>query len=72
MSLAKKYGEIDFGEINNNAVTQYSDSFEIYFSSEDQSEKYDFLRKFGSFKFGEINNLMLSDFERALNRYIFE
>jgi len=70
MSLAKNYGETDFGEIDNKAVTQFSESFETYFSSDDRRTKYEFLREFGSFKFGEINNLMLSDFERAFYRYL--
>jgi hypothetical protein len=72
MSIAKKYGEIDFGEINNNAITQFSVSFETYFNSEDPSVKYDFLREFGSFKFGEINNLLLIDFEGALIRFFLD
>lgn len=71
MSLAKEYGEIEFGEINNNAVIQYTNSFNNYFNSENLYEKNDILKKFGTFKFGEINNLLLSDFERALSRFFY-
>ena len=69
MSLAKKYGEIKFGEIDNIAIEEYADSLENYFDSEDPNEKYTFLNEFGMFKFGEINNFLLNDFERALNRF---
>jgi len=71
MSLAKKYGEIEFGEINNESFSQFSDSLETYFISDDITGKYNFLRDFGSIQFGEINNLLMNDFERALTRFIF-
>lgn len=69
--MAKEYGDTKFGEINSNAFTQFMDSFNNYFNSEDPNEKNDILKKFGLFKFGEINNLLLSDFERALNRFLY-
>ncbi|MFX1556850.1 MAG: hypothetical protein ACFFC9_06315 [Promethearchaeota archaeon] len=71
MSLAKEFGEIKFGEINNNAINEYTDSFDNYFNSEDLNKKNDILKEFGMFKFGEINNLLLIDFERALNRFFY-
>ena len=69
MSLAKEFGEIDFGEINNASVTQFTDSFNTYFNPEDLSDEFNVLKEFGSFKFGEISNLMLSDFEKALIQF---
>jgi hypothetical protein len=71
MSLAKKFGQIDFGEINNSSVTQFTDSFNTYFSSEDLSDKFNILKEFGSFNFGEIGNLMLSDFKKALIQFLY-
>ncbi len=71
MSLAREFGEITFGEINNSAIKEYTDSFDDFFNSEDLNDKYDSLKEFGTFKFGEINNILLYDFERALNRFIF-
>ena len=71
MSLAKEFGQIDFGEINNTSVTQFTDSFNTYFSSEDLSDKFNILKEFGSFNFGEIGNLMLSDFGKALIQFLY-
>jgi hypothetical protein len=71
MSLAKEFGVLDFGEINNNSVSQFTDSFYTYFNSEDLSDEFNVLKEFGSFKFGEIGNLMLSDFEKTLNRFSY-
>ena len=71
MSLAKKFGVIDFGEINNNSVSQFTDSFNTYFNPEDLSDGFDFLKEFGIFKFGEIGNLMLSDFKKALIQFLY-
>lgn len=71
MSLAKNYGDIEFGEINNKAVNQYTHSFESYFNYNGKQAKFDFMKEFGSFKFGEINNLLLTDLELALNRFFY-
>jgi len=71
MSLAKKYGEINFGEIDNYAIEEYTDSLDNYFNSEDLNENNDILKEFGTFRLGEINNILLSDFERALNRFFY-
>lgn len=68
----KEYGEIEFGEINNYAINQFTDSFSKYFNLENLRDKNDILKKFGSFEFGEINNIFLMDFERILNRFYFQ
>jgi hypothetical protein len=71
MYVADEYGEITVGEINNHSITQFTDSLNDYLNSDDLYEENDILKEFGTFKFGEIGNLLLSDFERALNRFFF-
>ena len=71
INFSKEFGEIVFGEINNDAINQFTDSLINYFESENIERKLDFMRDFGSFRFGEINNLFLADMGRALNRFFF-
>jgi len=69
IDYSKEYGEVIFGEINNIAYNQFSNSLDEYFSSEELKNKNDILKKFGSFRFGEISNLLLGDYTRALNNF---
>jgi hypothetical protein len=69
IDYSKEYGEVLFGEINNIAYNQFSNSLDEYFDLKDLRNKNYILKKFGSFRFGEINNLLLSDYTRALNNF---
>ena len=69
IDFSKEFGEIEFGEINNDSIDQLTDSLIEYFESE--NIEVDFMKDFGSYRFGEINNLFLSEFDQALNRFYF-
>jgi hypothetical protein len=71
IDFSKEFGKIEFGEINNDAINQFTDSLNEYFESENIQVKSDFMKDFGYYRFGEINNLFLSDFDRAFFRFFF-
>ena len=71
IDFSQEFGEIEFGEINNDAINEFTDSLNDFFEYKNMEGKTDFMKDFGSYRFGEIQNLFLSDFDQTLSRFYF-